>query len=208
MKKAGKKTASLTTEKDLLIKEQAERIAELKKINADLTFALEEYRLKEKQIVETLDFARRKSSEIISESKVKYALECERLALFRNKWISAVNEGRIAADYARTEKILEECRAEMERAFDDDAEISDYLAERDRLGDGPKLDYRAIIDKENSPAAPARIANSSEEILSACNEQKPAPPERTAPLSPSKKTSVRNVDELSDEELEELLRQL
>lgn len=204
MKKTGKKTASLTTEKDLLIKEQAERIAELKKINADLTFALEEYRLKEKQIAETLDFARRKSSEIISESKVKYALECERLALFRNKWISAVNEGRIAADYARTEKVLEECRAEMERAFDDDAEISDYLSERDRLGEGPSLDYRAIIDKESSSA----LSDAPEEEILSAEERKSPPSPRKKPLPPSGKTSVRNVDELSDEELEELLKQL
>ena len=202
MKKTGKKNASLTAEKDLLIKEQAERIAELKKINADLTFALEEYRLKEKQIAETLDFARRKSSEIISESKVKYALECERLNLFRNKWISAVRAGRADADFARTEKILEECRAEMERAFDDDIGIADYLAERDRLGDSPQLNYRAIIGQESPSPVP-----DEKEILSAVPEQPSPSDKNSAPPSP-KKNSLRNVDELSDEELEELLKQL
>lgn len=159
------------------MKEQAERIAELKKINADLTLALEEYRGREREIAETLAFANKKSAEILAESKVKYALECERLRAYRKKWIVAAHSGALKSSYEQTERVLRECQAELENALACDLGTADYAAERDRLDDEPKLNYEAIIAEESAGSCPAS---------------------RTA----------KQIDELSDEELDELLTQL
>lgn len=169
------KTLKISEKENALIKEQAERIAELKKINADLTLVLEEYRLKENKITDTLSYANKKSAEIIAESKVKYALECERLRSYRKKWIIAAHSGALKSSYEQTEKVLRECQTEMENALASDLASGDYIAERDRLNDEPNLNYDAIIAEE------------------------------TAKQSLETK---KQIEELSDDELDELLNQL
>lgn len=156
-----------------LVKEQAERIAELKKQNAELTLALESYKSKEAAIAETLDYARKKSAEMASEAKVKYALECERLKAFRKKWTSLARSGNLAASLERTENLLRECQAELEKGLSDDLGTADYIAERERLDAEPNLNYEAIIEEE---------ANAVQ--------------------------TKKQIEELSDEELEELLTQI
>lgn len=150
MKKSKKNRSQNETEQlNALIKEQADRIAELKKTNADLTLTLEEYRLREKEISDTLAYANKKSSEIISESKVKYALECERLKAFRKKWIIAAHSGALKGSYEQTERTLRECQSELENALASDLGTLDYVAERERLDDEPNLNYGTIIEEES-----------------------------------------------------------
>ncbi len=158
-----------------LIREQADRIAELKRLNADLALALEDYRLREKAITDALNYAQQKSAEILAEAKVKYALECERIKAYRKKWIAAVKSGALQSSYEQTEKTLLACQKELETALASDLGTNDYIAERERLDDDPSLNYEAIIDEENEK------------------------------ISPETKSQI---EDLSDEELEDLLRQI
>ena len=132
-----------------LVKEQADRIAELKKQNADLTLALDALRSKESEITATLATIKKREEESRAEVKIKYALECERLKNFRAKWIEAARLGSLKSDFEKTEKLLKDCQAELEQGFSDDLGASDYLMERDRLNDDPILNYEAIIASES-----------------------------------------------------------
>lgn len=143
----------------------AERIAELKRTNADLTIMLEEYRKKERKIADALSYADALQKSVEKELKIKFSLECERLCAFRQKWISAAKNGSAEKDYEKTLSVLDECRKILLSEFADE-KIDDYLEETERLD---KLDH----------------ASSSE---------KPA--------------EKRHIDELSEDELQELLRQL
>ena len=126
------------------LKEQASRIAELKQQNAILTQKLEEYEKREKEISDAIIATKRKCDELNAEIKVKYALECERLESFRKKWTDAAKYGYLQDGYERTDRVLKECQAELEKAFADDFGITDYLSERERLDDEPSLNYEAI----------------------------------------------------------------
>lgn len=179
MKKIAKKITEATEANDL-VKEQAKRIAELKGENARLLQKLDEYEKRDREIIDTLAFAKKKCDEMLSESKVKYALECERLKTFHEKWIAAAKDGYLKYGIEQTDRILRDCRAELEKAFADDLGVSDYLSERERLNADPTLNYRAIISEElSSPAA-----------------LPPDPPVK------------RRIDSLAEKDLAELLKQL
>lgn len=174
MKKFRKKSTEKVAPIPDLVKEQAARIAELKAENAALIQKLDAYVAREKELTETIAFAKKKCDEMVSETKVRYALECERLKNFRDKWTAAARDGYLQYGVEQTEKILQECRKEMERAFADDLGISDYLSERDRLGADPTLNYRAILSEEKKDPPPAK----------------------------------RKIEELSERDLAELLKQI
>lgn len=126
------------------MKEQAARIAELKQQNALLTQKLEEYQKREREISDAIIATNKKCDEIDSDIKVKYALECERLAYFRKKWTDAAKYGYLKEGYEKTDRVLKECLTELEKAFADDFGVSDYISERERLDDDPDLNYEAI----------------------------------------------------------------
>lgn len=127
---------------DAVIKTYAERIAELKRMNADLAVALEEYRVKEKKITDALARAEELKAETEKEIKIRYSLECERLCSFRKKWITAVKNGTAKEDFERTEKVLEECRNQLLAEFDEENE--DFSEEEQRLSEIPKRSKRRI----------------------------------------------------------------
>ena len=66
-----------------LIKQQSERIKELREEVRALEKTVESYRSREREITQTLDFARKKGEEYVSSIRIKYALECERIRRFR-----------------------------------------------------------------------------------------------------------------------------
>ncbi|MBR1747222.1 MAG: hypothetical protein IJ735_03290 [Clostridia bacterium] len=177
MKKLRKKKASPVADPSVLVKEQAARIAELKQENASLVKRLDEYVAREKELADTIAFAKKKCDEWVSNAKIKYALECERLKTFRAKWLSAAKDGYLKYGVEKTDQILQECRAELEKAFADDLGVTDYLFERDRISAEPTLDYRAIISDE-------------------------------VKKSPSTSDQRRKIEELSESDLAELLKQL
>lgn len=155
MKKKLKSDKNDNTKLVGLIKEQADRINELREENNNLLVALEGYRKKEKEISDLVNYAKKQSEDLKNEAKIKYALECERLKLYRQKWtklVSAKNGDSLALSYEKTLSTLKTCQKEMEEMLANDLgeNMKDYLNERNRIDDEPILDYQAIINCQTS----------------------------------------------------------
>ncbi len=153
-----------------LVSDQAKRISELRQENEKLSKELERYRATEKEISETLSYAKKQAESIIAEAKVKYALECERIKVYRQKWTLAAannNKSRILESFEKTFETLKACQAEMEDMLANDLgdDMKSYLEERDRLQTEPCLNYKAIIS-ENEPRTEELNNNELEELLS------------------------------------------
>lgn len=155
MKKDCKK-CEIVIKNNNIMKEQAMRIVELKKEINDLSIALEEYKKRESEIAQILKFAKEKAEELIKEAKTKYALECQRLKLYRNKWMRYIKDknsaGKLAEDIEKTNEVLKECQVQLEDMLYSDLGINksvtdSYIYERERLDDEPILNYRAIISQ-------------------------------------------------------------
>lgn len=154
-----------------LIKEQSERINELRQENNDLLIALEAYRKKEKEISDLLSFAKKQSEELRSEAKIKLALECERIKLYRNKWLAVASSKdgiSLAQNLEKTLSTLKDCQKEMEEMLASDLgeSMQIYLKERDRIDDEPILDYKSILtDKKTPDAIDSLSGEEIEELL-------------------------------------------
>lgn len=155
MKKDCKKCDIIKKNNDTM-REQAARIVELKKQLNNLCVELEEYKKKEKQIIQVLAFAKEKAEEIIQDAKIKYALECQRLRLYRNKWMRYIKdknrEGKLAADIEKTNEVLKECQSQLEDMLYTDlgidkSVVDSYIYERERIDAEPALNYKAIIEQ-------------------------------------------------------------
>lgn len=155
MKKYCKK-CEIVAKNNHIMKEQAMRIVELKKEVNDLSIELEEYKKKEVEINQLLAYAKKQSEDIIREAKTKYALECQRLRLYRNKWMRYIKDrnraGKLAEDIERTNTVLKECQTQLEDMLYTDLGINknvsdSYIYERERIGDEPILNYHAIINE-------------------------------------------------------------
>ena len=146
-----KTVKSAETGEALLIKQQAERIEELREENRALEQSLETYRNREKEIVGTLEFAKKKSDEYVAMVRVRYALECDRLARFRTKLKAYRTKEELIKGYDDAYGQLKEWQNDLEQAIARDFgnPIRDYLGERKRLSDEPGLNYGAIIDNES-----------------------------------------------------------
>ena len=141
------------------MQEQAQRIVELKQEVNDLCIALENYRKRDSEITQVFAFAKQKAEELVEESRIKYALECERLRVYRNKWMRYINDknkrGELAQDIEKTNRLLKECQAELEDMLYTDLGINQsvsnsYVLERERIDGEPSLDYQQIIKKAKS----------------------------------------------------------
>lgn len=137
-----------------IMREQAKRIVELKKEVNDLSINLELYRSREVEITQILSFAKNKAEELVQESKIKYALECQRLKLYRDKWMRYIKDknkaGKLAEDIEKTNDVLKECQVLLEDMLYTDLGINQsvsesYLNERERIDDEPSLNYNTII---------------------------------------------------------------
>lgn len=142
-----KKDNGTKTDEAMLIKQQAERIDELREENRALELSLESYRNREKEIVATLEFAKKKGEEYVAMVRVKYALECDRLARFRTKLKAYRTKEELIKGYDDAYGQLKEWQNELEQAIAKDFgnPMRDYLGERKRLNDEPALNYGAII---------------------------------------------------------------
>ena len=101
-------------------------------------------------------FAKEKAEEIIQDAKIKYALECQRLRLYRNKWMRYIKdknrEGKLAADIEKTNEVLKECQSQLEDMLYTDlgidkSVVDSYIYERERIDAEPALNYKAIIEQ-------------------------------------------------------------
>lgn len=138
-----------------LVSKQSKRIEELKVENEKLHKELEKYRALEKEISDTLSYAKKQAESIVSEAKIKYALECERIKVYRQKWTLAAqnnNKGRILDSFEKTFETLKQCQADMENmlACDLGDDMKSYIEERDRLNSEPCLNYKAIISQNEN----------------------------------------------------------
>ena len=144
-----------------IMREQTQRIQELKRENADLINKLEDYRKKEESIISTINFAQSEAEKLRRDSRERYAIECERLKKFREKWVGYVSiakkTGKLAEDFEESNRVLKECQVELEEMiYKDlmdgspiDTAKQDYLNERERIGAEPTLDYKKIIKEAN-----------------------------------------------------------
>ena len=121
---------------DILIKRQAERIEELRKQNGELTAKLEEYRKSEKEITDAVLFAKAKQDEYLSDLRVRYALENERLRRFCEKMDCYKSREELLRAYDDSFSAVKKAREELDRVLKEDlgAGTADYLSERKRLG--------------------------------------------------------------------------
>ena len=128
-------------EKDDLIKKQSDRIRELREENQALTAKLDAYRDREHDLIQTLDFARKKSEEYLASVRLQYAVECDRIGKFREKLNKYRSKEELVRAYDTTYRELREWQADLEKSMLTDlgAPMSDYLAERERLGDASPL---------------------------------------------------------------------
>ena len=159
MKKVNKKKPPILLPEDDDKKIYAERIAELKRMNADLTVMLEEYRKKERKIADALSYADALQKSVEKELKIKFSLECERLCAFRKKWITAAKNGSAEKDYEKTLSVLDECRKTLLEEFEDE-KTDDFL-------DGPRRVERKTRRKTPYRRTQRRrIAGPSKAIIS------------------------------------------
>ena len=147
--KQKRRGSNAETEQTILVKKQAERIAELKEEVNELTKKLEEYRRKETEIILNLEYARKKREEYVSMSKVQYALECERVEAFRKKLSKFRSKEELTSAYDNAYSELRKWQIEMERAMASDlgSPMQDYVDERERLDDDPSLNYESIMEE-------------------------------------------------------------
>lgn len=152
-----------------LVNKQSRRIEELKQENEKIQVELEKYRAKEKEISDTLSYAKKQAENITSEAKIKYALECERIKVFRQKWTLLApsnNKNRIQESYERTMETLKQCQLDMENMLANDLgeDMASYIEERNRLSMEPCLNYQAIVS-ENESRSDHLNDNDLEELL-------------------------------------------
>ena len=155
-----------------LISSQSKRIEELKKENEKLYQELEKYREQEREIFQTLSYAKKQAENIINEAKIKYALECERIKVYRQKWTlvaSGNNKNKIIESFEKTYETLKQCQTEMENMLANDLgdNMKRYIEERDRLNVEPCLNYKAIISDSKKEEEDHELNNKElEELLS------------------------------------------
>lgn len=150
------------------MREQAERILDLKNENAALNQKLDECRAGENEAASVLALAKKQADELVRKAKVHYALECERLKTYRQKWEKYI-EGRSAAgilaeNIKRTDEVLKECQKMLEEMLYTDLGVDEevakgYIAERDRLDDEPRLDYAALNLQLKKPKSGDKITD-------------------------------------------------
>lgn len=154
--------------------EQAERIVELKKEINGLSVALEKFRSQEAEAAMAITFAKKKAEEIKNDATVKYALECERLRMYREKWQRYIDgratAGQLAENIKKTDDTLRECQLMLEEMLYSDLNIErsvaeEYISERDRLDDEPQLNYEAIAIKTKRLAKEERISDGEIESM-------------------------------------------
>ena len=77
-------------------------------------------------------FAKKKSEELVQEAQIKYALECERLRVYRNKWLRYIKDKDKAGtlkDIERTNQVLKECQIQLEDMLYTDLGINQNVAD-------------------------------------------------------------------------------
>lgn len=112
------------TDEAELIKSQCARIDELKAEVAALSAELKKYRENGDAVTDAWRLARMKAKEYEQEAKIRFALECERLDIYREKWTGAVKNlekaEKLGEEVIKTEKLMRQYAREIREMIDDD----------------------------------------------------------------------------------------
>lgn len=133
--------------------EQKERIRVLKADCERLTEELQVYRDREESIKTALLSATEKAEKTLLDVKFRYALELERLKLFRAKWTSAYEEIKerynFGKDALNMESVAVSVKLELEKYLSQDFSLdkglpceeteTEFRSESDRLGSGDPI---------------------------------------------------------------------
>ena len=140
--------------------EQRRRIEELLDHVDRLKRVVEEYRAKEDKIAEALIVASEKADKMTAEIKLRYAMELDRLNLFRAKWVGVYNELKerygFDGDALNVESVAISTKLEIERFLQRDFSLSKgeklspqeetFRLETERLSSSPS----AVEDLKNA----------------------------------------------------------
>ena len=120
--------AAITRSYEERLKEQAERIDELRSECAALREENADYRDREKSVAKALLAASEKAEEIEAAAKVRYSLEIQRLNSFREKWsdyLSKLKDDKvIGAEARRFDRFMEDLEAELTEVMEHDLNMS------------------------------------------------------------------------------------
>ena len=120
--------AAITASYEERLKDQAERIDQLKSECAALREDNAGYRDREKSVAKALLAASEKAEEIEAAAKVRYSLEIQRLNSFRDKWTDYLDKLKedkvIGAEAGRFAVFMEDLEAELTSVMEHDLNMS------------------------------------------------------------------------------------
>lgn len=123
---------------------QAGRIAALRAEVERLTAELNGYRAEEREIRDALNFAKARSEEYEKEARIRFALESERLAAYRDKWQSRLrmlgSAEKLGEEVLECKRFFEDCVRELSAVIEGEPLPSDppgeqFYSECARLSD-------------------------------------------------------------------------
>lgn len=136
---------------DDALREQKERIAALKAENAKLSCELDSLRAREEQIKTTLVSATEKADKMTLDLKLRYAMELDRLKLFRAKWTQAYEEMKERYHFSKDALNMESVAVSTE------LEIQKFLSQDFSLTKGDDADkMESDFKGEAARLTPAR----------------------------------------------------
>lgn len=124
---------------DLIVARTESLKAEIARLSAEL----EGYKKREKEITEALVFAKERVDEYEKEAKLRFRLEYERLAAYRNSWTSRVKRlgdaEKLGEAVIGTQEFFKKCCDDLKRIAEGDippqsAPEEDFKRECERLG--------------------------------------------------------------------------
>ena len=125
--------------KKFLIRELSGKVAYLKEENANLVVALEALRRREREVLDTLSYAKNLSAKKEAEVKTEFAAEERKLADYRERWQNYAGlldkSGMLYFEVDRTLKVLDGLKEEFDRIMPkpESPEDAEYQAEKARL---------------------------------------------------------------------------
>lgn len=135
---------------------QVERIESLKDEIRRLEKRIEEYVSREREIEEVLNFARLRAEEYEKESKIRFALEKERLSCYREKWQKRLETLK---DADRLGEEILECNEYFKKLS---SELVEIIEGRKIINDEPKETFV----RETKRLKELGVSSASEKVLS------------------------------------------
>lgn len=148
--------------------EQKERIRLLKSRCEELAAELAVYRDKEEQIKTALLSATEKAEKTVLDVKFRYAMELERLKLFRAKWVNAYEEIKeryhFSKDALNMESVVVSTKLELEKFL-----AQDFSLDRGDPVDETEAEFKAEADRLSE--SDSKAAELKEKLIQAAEKK-------------------------------------